>query len=56
MRVHLPEPGGEHKESLRRPVAAAGGGVTSIVCLPDAQTPVDNISVLEFTNWARPRN
>ena len=36
------------KRVLRRPAAAAGGGVTSIVCLPDAQTPIDNISVLEF--------
>ncbi|MEC8087602.1 MAG: dihydroorotase [Pseudomonadota bacterium] len=49
MRVHLPEPGGEHKESFETAsAAAAGGGVTSIVCLPDAQTPIDNISVLEF--------
>ncbi len=49
MRVHLPEPGGEHKESFESAsAAAAAGGVTSIVCLPDADTPIDNISVLEF--------
>lgn len=49
MRVHLPEPGGEHKESFETAsAAAAAGGVTSIVCLPDAETPIDNISVLEF--------
>lgn len=49
MRVHLPEPGGEHKESFETAsAAAAAGGVTSIVCLPDADTPIDNISVLEF--------
>lgn len=48
-RVHLPEPGGEHKESFETAsAAAAAGGVTSIVCLPDAETPIDNISVLEF--------
>ncbi len=49
MRVHLPEPGGEHKESFETAsAAAAAGGVTSIVCLPDADTPIDSISVLEF--------
>ncbi len=49
MRVHLPEPGDEHKESFETAsAAAAAGGVTSIVCLPDADTPIDNISVLEF--------
>ena len=52
MRVHLPEPGGEHKESFESAsAAAAAGGVTSIVCLPDADTPIDNISVLEFIAW-----
>ena len=49
MRVHLPEPGGEHKESFETAsAAAAAGGVTSLICLPDADTPIDNISVLEF--------
>ncbi|MEE2995954.1 MAG: dihydroorotase [Pseudomonadota bacterium] len=49
IRVHLPEPGGEHKESFETAsAAAAAGGVTSIVCLPDGDTPIDNISVLEF--------
>lgn len=49
MRVHLPEPGGEHKESFdTASAAAAAGGVTSIICLPDTDPPIDNVAVIEF--------
>lgn len=49
MRVHLPEPGGEHKETFdSASAAAAAGGVTSMVCLPDAEPAIDNEAVLEF--------
>ena len=49
MRVHLPEPGGEHKESFETAsAAAAAGGVTSLICLPDTDPPIDNVSVIEF--------
>lgn len=49
MRVHLPEPGGEHKESFETAsAAAAAGGVTSMVCLPDTDPAIDNEAVLEF--------
>lgn len=49
MRVHLPEPGGEHKESFETAsAAAAAGGVTSLICLPDTDPAIDNISVIEF--------
>ena len=49
MRVHLPEPGGEHKESFESAsAAAASAGVTSMICLPDTDPPIDNVTVLEF--------
>lgn len=49
MRVHLPEPGGEHKESFETAsAAAAAGGVTSLICLPDTDPAIDNVSVIEF--------
>jgi dihydroorotase len=49
MRVHLPEPGGEHKESFdTASAAAAAGGVTSMICLPDTEPAIDNEAVLEF--------
>ncbi len=49
MRVHLPEPGGEHKESFETAsAAAAAGGVTSFICLPDTYPAIDNVSVIEF--------
>ena len=49
MRVHLPEPGGEHKESFETAsAAAAAGGITSMICLPDTDPPIDNIAMIEF--------
>ena len=49
MRVHLPEPGGEHKESFETAsAAAAAGGVTSVICLPDTDPAIDNVAVIEF--------
>ena len=49
MRVNLPEPGGEHKESFETAsAAAAAGGVTSLICLPDTDPAIDNVSVVEF--------
>ena len=49
MRVHLPEPGGEHKETFETAsAAAAAGGVTSMICLPDTDPPIDNVAVVEF--------
>jgi dihydroorotase len=49
MRVHLPEPGGEHKESFETAsAAAAAGGVTSMICLPDTDPAIDNVAIIEF--------
>ena len=49
MRVQLREPGAEHMESIESGgQAAAAGGVTTMVALPNTDPPVDDISVVEF--------
>jgi dihydroorotase len=49
MRVQLREPGAEHMESIETGgQAAAAGGVTTMVALPNTNPPVDNVSVVEF--------
>jgi dihydroorotase len=49
MRVFIGEPGARHKESLSSAArAAAAGGVTTFVAMPDTEPPIDDISVLEF--------
>ena len=49
MRVTIGEPGNEHKETIASAAqAAAAGGVTSMVCLPNTDPPVDTVPVLEF--------
>ena len=49
MRVQLREPGEEHKETIPSGSrAAAAGGVTAMVCLPNTAPPVDDVSVVEF--------
>jgi dihydroorotase len=49
MRVQLREPGAEHMESIQSGgQAAAAGGVTTMVALPNTEPPVDDVSVVEF--------
>lgn len=49
MRAHLREPGEEYKETLSSASnAAAAGGITSIVCMPNTKPVIDQISVVEF--------
>jgi dihydroorotase len=49
MRVQLREPGAEHMESIETAgQAAAAGGVTTMVALPNTDPPVDDVSVVEF--------
>jgi len=49
MRVTTGEPGNEHKETTASAArAAAAGGVTSMVCLPNTDPPIDTVAVLEF--------
>ncbi len=47
--VKVGEPGERHKESFRTAgLAAAAGGVTTMVTRPDTATPIDTPEVLEF--------
>jgi dihydroorotase len=49
IRVQLREPGDEHKETFETGGdAAASGGVTTMVCLPNTNPVIDDVSVVEF--------
>ena len=49
MRVQLREPGAAHMESVESAgQAAAAGGVTTMVALPNTEPPIDDVSVVEF--------
>ena len=46
--VHLREPGQTHKESIASGSrAAAAGGFTSIVCMPNTMPPADNVGTIQ---------
>lgn len=47
--VHFREPGQTHKETIASGTrAAAAGGFTSVVCMPNTSPPVDNVSTVEL--------
>jgi len=49
MHVHLREPGQEYKETIRTgSLAAAKGGFTSILCMPNTEPVNDNRGVTEY--------
>ena len=49
MRVSLREPGSEHKENMKSGSEAAfAGGITTLVCLPNTDPVIDNVSVAHF--------
>jgi len=49
MRVQLREPGEEHKETIETAGdAAATGGITTMICLPNTHPVIDDVSVVEF--------
>lgn len=49
MHVHLREPGYEYKETIKTGCeAAAAGGFTTIVCMPNTKPVNDNASVTEY--------
>lgn len=48
-RVHIGEPGGEHRETIASAsAAAAAGGVTSLVMMPDTDPVIDDVALVEF--------
>lgn len=49
IRAQLGEPGQEHKGTLKSAgEAATAGGITSLVCLPNSDPVIDDMSVVEF--------
>jgi dihydroorotase len=49
LHVHLREPGGEHKETIASgAAAAAAGGFTAIVAMPNTDPPIDNPGAVGF--------
>ena len=49
MRVFIGEPGGEHRETIASAsAAAAAGGVTSLVMMPDTAPVIDDGALVEF--------
>lgn len=54
--VHFREPGQTHKESIQTGArAAAAGGFTTVVCMPNTSPPVDNAGTLQLVNAAAAR-
>jgi dihydroorotase len=51
MHVHLREPGFSHKETIESGAqAAAAGGFTTIVCMPNTSPPADNPATIAWIN------
>ncbi len=49
LRTHVGEPGSEHRETIRSAaLAAAAGGVTSFVMMPDTDPVIDDVALVEF--------
>lgn len=49
MRAFVGEPGAEHRETLASAGrAAAAGGVTTVVCMPDTHPPIDDPAVVDY--------
>src|SRR3546814_549899 len=48
-RVHVGEPGAEHRETIESASrAAAAGGVTSFIMMPDTDPVLDDVALVEF--------
>jgi dihydroorotase len=49
MRAFVGEPGAEHRETLASASrAAAAGGVTTVICMPETNPPVDDPAVVDY--------
>jgi dihydroorotase len=48
-RVHIGEPGAEHRETIASAsIAAATGGVTSMIMMPDTDPVIDDVALVQF--------
>jgi dihydroorotase len=55
--VHFREPGQTHKESIGTGSrAAAAGGYTTVVCMPNTAPPADNVGTIQFIKDAIARD
>ena len=55
--VHLREPGQTHKETIQTgSLAAAAGGFTSIVCMPNTNPAADTAGTIQYINDAAERD
>jgi dihydroorotase len=51
--VHIGEPGGEHRETIASASkAAAAGGVTGLVMMPDTEPVIDDVALVDFIQRA----
>ena len=51
MHVHFRDPGFTHKEDIITGAsAAAAGGVTGVLCMPNTNPPVDNEETIKYIN------
>ncbi len=49
LHVHFREPGFEYKEDIESgSAAAARGGVTTVLCMPNTNPPIDNAALVEY--------
>lgn len=49
LRAFVGEPGAEHRETLKTAsMAAAAGGVTTLVCMPDTNPIIDDPAIVDF--------
>ncbi len=49
MQVYTGEPGNEHRETLATASqAAAAGGVTTIICMPNTEPVIDDVALVDF--------
>jgi dihydroorotase len=52
-RVHVGEPGAEHRETIASAsAAAAAGGVTGFIMMPDTDPVIDDVSLVDFVRRA----
>jgi len=49
MHVHFRDPGQTYKEDIHSGIlAAANGGFTGVVCMPNTNPPIDNPTIVEY--------
>lgn len=56
-RVHIGEPGAEHRETIASAsLAAAAGGITGMIMMPDTDPVIDDVALVDFVRRAAADN